>query len=42
MELEDSILDWECLKSNLFEMECKEAIKWKRNARMKGLDEGVG
>lgn len=40
VESEDLILDWERLKANLFEMECEEAIIWKRNTRMKGLDVG--
>lgn len=38
--MEEYILEWENLKSNLFEMECKEVARWQQNSRASWLKEG--
>lgn len=39
-ETEESILEWEDLKSNIFELECEEAASWQQNAKVNWLREG--
>lgn len=39
-EQEETILEWEVLKSNLFDLKCEDATLWQCRSRRKGLGEG--